>query len=85
MGGFGSAVCEALADMDLRVPTLRLAVPDCFVAQGAMDKLLSDVGLTPAGVSAAVLGRLEGVPTASADLASEGDTRDAAPHRRRTR
>ena len=60
MGGFGGAVCEALADMDLRVPTLRLAVPDCFVTHGAMSKLLSDVGLTPEGVSAAVLGRRTG-------------------------
>jgi 1-deoxy-D-xylulose-5-phosphate synthase len=86
MGGFGSAVCEALADMDLQVPTLRLAVPDCFVTHGAMSKLLADVGLTPEGVSAAVLGRLEGVAeTGSPAVLSEGDTHDAAPHRRRTR
>ena len=86
MGGFGAAVCEALADMDLRVPTLRLAIPDCFVQHGAMTKLLSDVGLTPDGVTAAVLGRLEGVAAApSADVAPEGDTHDAAPHRRRSR
>ncbi len=31
MGGFGAAVLEALADLDLQVPVLRLAVPDCFV------------------------------------------------------
>jgi len=86
IGGFGAAVCEALADMDLQVPTLRLAVPDCFVPHGAMGKLLSDVGLTPEGVSAAVLGRLEGVPAAGcSDPVSEGDTSGAAPHRRRTR
>ena len=86
IGGFGAAVCEALADMDLQVPTLRLAVPDCFVTHGAMSKLLSDVGLTPEGVSAAVLGRLEGVPAPGpADAVSEGDTRDAEPHRRRSR
>ena len=29
-----------------------------------MSKLLSDIGLTPEGVSAAVLGRLEDVPAA---------------------
>ncbi len=85
MGGFGGAVCEALADMDLRVPTLRLAVPDCFVTHGAMSKLLSDVGLTPPGVAAAVLGRLEDVPTAkSPGSLAEGETRGAAPHRRRS-
>jgi 1-deoxy-D-xylulose-5-phosphate synthase len=83
MGGFGAAVCEALADMDLQVPILRLAVPDCFVQHGAMSKLLSDIGLTPEGVSTAVLGRLEDVPAAdSPGGLSEGETSDAAPHRR---
>jgi len=78
-------VCEALADMDLRVPILRLAVPDCFVTHGAMSKLLSDIGLTPEGVSAAVLGRLEDIPAGGpAGARSEGDARDAAPHRRRS-
>ena len=86
IGGFGAAVCEALADLDVQVPTLRLAVPDCFVTHGAMSKLLSDVGLTPEGVSAAVLGRLQGVAAIGpADAASEGDTRDAEPHRRTSR
>ena len=81
MGGFGAAVCEALADLDLRVPILRLAVPDCFVTHGAMSKLLSDVGLTPDGVSAAVLGRLGDI-AGSAGERPEGDARGAAPHRR---
>ena len=46
MGGFGGAVCEALADLGLATPVLRMAIPDCFVTHGAMPKLLSDVGLT---------------------------------------
>ncbi len=50
-----------------------------------MSKLLSDVGLTPEGVSTAVLGRLEDVPAAgSSGSLSEGETSDAAPHRRRS-
>ncbi len=85
MGGFGAAVCEALADLDLQVPVLRLAVPDCFVTHGAMNKLLADIGLTPDGVAAAILGRLEGVAAAGPSASrAEGDARDATPHRRST-
>jgi len=86
MGGFGSAVCEALADMDLRVPMLRLAVPDCFITHGAMSRLLSDIGLTSEGVCEAVLGRLEGVPGSPVTSgSSEGDARDEAPDRHDSR
>jgi 1-deoxy-D-xylulose-5-phosphate synthase len=61
MGGAGSAVLEALADMDMTVPVMHLGVPDCFVTHGAMDRLLSDIGLTPEAVRDAVLGRLDRV------------------------
>jgi 1-deoxy-D-xylulose-5-phosphate synthase len=59
IGGAGSAVLEGLADMDMTVPVMHLGVPDCFVTHGAMDRLLSDVRLTPDGVRDAVVGRLE--------------------------
>jgi len=88
VGGFGSAVCEALADLGIQAPTLRLSVPDCFVTHGAMARLLSDVGLTPAGVCASVLGRfqsLSGVDPSPDVHVPEGDARVAAPHRRRPR
>ena len=88
MGGFGGAVCEALADLGIQVPILRLAVPDCFVTHGAMDRLLSDIGLTADGVTAAVLGRIADVDAdraAAGDPANEGTAHDSAPHRRRTR
>jgi 1-deoxy-D-xylulose-5-phosphate synthase len=87
MGGFGSGVCEALADLRLTVPVLRLAIPDCFVTHGATSRLLSDMGLTPEGVTAAVVGRLEDVAssTGSLDSAGEADDRDTAPHRRGAR
>jgi 1-deoxy-D-xylulose-5-phosphate synthase len=62
VGGFGAAVCETLADLDLQVPILRLAIPDCFVTHGAMPTLLAEVGLTAEGVRGAVLGRLVDMP-----------------------
>ena len=90
MGGFGGAVCEALADLGLSTPVLRMAIPDCFVTHGAMAKLLSDVGLTGESVAAAALGRLEDVPaSAPAEsaqaLTAEAKARDAEPHRRPAR
>ena len=77
-GGFGSAVCEALSDMVLETPVLRLAVPDCFVTHGAMDKLLSDVGLTPEGVRDAVLGRLREVEASLPQAPERGSHEPAA-------
>lgn len=72
-GGAGAAVMEALSDMGVTVPVLRLAIPDCFVTHGATSKLLEEVGLTPEGVRDAVLGRLK-------DLGrGMGATHDAAP------
>jgi 1-deoxy-D-xylulose-5-phosphate synthase len=81
-GGFGAAVLEAMADMDVAVPSLVLAIPDCFVTHGAMAKLLEDVGLTPEGVSAAVLGRLYG---AGPQDAAEASADDAQATRRASR
>lgn len=61
VGGFGSGVLEALADLGSDVASLRLAIGDCFVTHGEMSRLLSDVGLTPEAASAAILGRLRDV------------------------
>jgi len=61
VGGFGAGVVESLADLDIEVPVLRLSIPDCFVTHGHTDQLLAEVGLTPDGVCAAVLGRLADV------------------------
>ncbi len=87
MGGFGGAVCEALADLGLLTPVLRMAIPDCFVTHGAMAKLLSDVGLTAESISAAALGRLDDIPSAPAmasdeQVVAEAKARDAEPYRR---
>ncbi|HSK47977.1 MAG TPA: 1-deoxy-D-xylulose-5-phosphate synthase [Coriobacteriia bacterium] len=87
VGGFGAAVCESLSDLNLRPPILRLAVPDCFVTHGAMPKLLAEIGLTPEGVRAAVLGKLIDVPLVSSHPevlpARPEKAADDAPSRRR--
>ena len=58
-----------------------------FVTHGAMGRLLSDVGLTPESISAAVLGKLEDVDGAAGPSSAfpEADAHDPASHRRRTR
>ena len=61
MGGFGSAVLEALAQADIRVPTRCLAVPDRFVDHGNSDALRGSLGLDTAGIGRAVLELLDGV------------------------
>lgn len=62
LGGFGSAVVELLADRGAAVPTLRLGLPDRFVAHGTPDELLTGVGLDPLGVALAIEGRLKTLP-----------------------
>ena len=79
IGGAGSAVLEALADMDMTTSVMHLGVPDCFVTHGAMARLLSDVRLTPDGVRDAVLGRLERVTE------TEGERRGQTQSRHRAR
>lgn len=51
MGGFGSAVLEAINDAGRQGPRiLRLGLPDCFVEQGSREELLNCLRLDPAGV-----------------------------------
>ena len=67
VGGFGAAVMEALSEMGVVVPVLRISVPDCFVTHGATSKLLSEIGLTPEGIRGSVLARLLDIPHLEAD------------------
>ncbi len=53
MGGFGSAVLEALDDAPARV--LRVGLPDRFVDHGKRELLLGDTGLTPEHIAARVV------------------------------
>jgi 1-deoxy-D-xylulose-5-phosphate synthase len=46
MGGFGSAVVEALEEMGCRVPVVRIGWPDQFIEHGKVDELRARHGLT---------------------------------------
>ena len=59
MGGFGSAVTEALADMALTVPVMRLGIPDTFIEQGKRDELLALCGLQPGQIAERLLAYLD--------------------------
>ncbi|NES66751.1 MAG: 1-deoxy-D-xylulose-5-phosphate synthase [Okeania sp. SIO2D1] len=55
MGGFGSAVTEALMDNDVIVPVLRLGVPDKLVDHAKPDESKVDLGLTPSQMAERIL------------------------------
>ena len=46
MGGFGTAVAEALEEMGLAVPVVRIGWPDQFIEHGKIDQLRAKYGLT---------------------------------------
>jgi 1-deoxy-D-xylulose-5-phosphate synthase len=54
MGGAGSACAEALDQMGLVVPLLRLGLPDRFIDHGDHAALLAAAGLDAAGIEASV-------------------------------
>jgi len=55
MGGFGSAVAEALMDAQMTVPVLRLGVPDQLVDHAKPDEAKAILGLTPAQMAQRIL------------------------------
>jgi 1-deoxy-D-xylulose-5-phosphate synthase len=55
MGGFGSAVAEALMDNNIPVSMLRLGVPDQLVDHAKPDQSFADLGLTPSQMADRVL------------------------------
>ena len=55
MGGFGSAVVEALDEMGLAVPVVRIGWPDQFIEHGKVDQLRARYGLTAEAALAQVL------------------------------
>jgi 1-deoxy-D-xylulose-5-phosphate synthase len=57
MGGFGSAVTEALMDAEVLVPTLRLGVPDILVEHATPEQSFVSLELTPAQMAQRVLQR----------------------------
>jgi 1-deoxy-D-xylulose-5-phosphate synthase len=46
MGGFGSAVMEALSEMQLPVPVVRIGWPDRFIEHGKVDQLRARYGVS---------------------------------------
>jgi 1-deoxy-D-xylulose-5-phosphate synthase len=54
MGGAGSAVGEALQQLDLQRSVLHLGLPDAFIEHGDPAKLLALQGLDAAGIEASI-------------------------------
>ncbi|WP_071518249.1 1-deoxy-D-xylulose-5-phosphate synthase [Geitlerinema sp. PCC 9228] len=63
MGGFGSAVAEALMDADVLVPLLRLGVPDQLVDHAKPDEAKADVGLMPAQMAEKIRAKYAAQPS----------------------
>ncbi|MGA3370398.1 MAG: 1-deoxy-D-xylulose-5-phosphate synthase [Terracidiphilus sp.] len=55
MGGFGSAVLEALEELGSSVPVVRIGWPDQFIEHGKVDELRAKYGLTVDAALAQVL------------------------------
>lgn len=57
MGGFGSAVAEALLDNDVNVPLKRIGIPDKLVDHATPDQSKADLGLTSPQIAEQILAR----------------------------
>jgi 1-deoxy-D-xylulose-5-phosphate synthase len=57
LGGAGSAVLEALQQLQINRPVLTLGLPDVFIEHGDPAKLLSMQGLDAAGIEASIRAR----------------------------
>ena len=57
MGGFGSAVAEALLDRNINVPTFRLGIPDILVDHATQTEARTALGLMPAQMAEKILKR----------------------------
>ncbi|MES1021281.1 1-deoxy-D-xylulose-5-phosphate synthase [Gloeocapsa sp. BRSZ] len=55
MGGFGSAVAEALLDADVVVPVKRFGIPDTLVDHASPDQSKAELGLTSPQIAQEVL------------------------------
>jgi 1-deoxy-D-xylulose-5-phosphate synthase len=69
MGGFGSAILEALSEEGIaRPPTKLLGLPDWYIEQGPQDLLREKYGLTAEGIYEATKALLVQVPSRAASL-----------------
>lgn len=55
MGGFGSAVAEALLDADIVVPVKRIGVPDALVEHAEPNQSKAEISLTSPQIAQKVL------------------------------
>ncbi len=64
MGGFGSAVAEALQEAEILVPLTRLGIPDKLVDHAKPEEALAQLGLNSAGIADRILEKLQkhGIP-----------------------
>jgi 1-deoxy-D-xylulose-5-phosphate synthase len=60
MGGFGAAVVEALDEMGISIPVIRIGWPDQFIEHGKVDALRAKYGLSVEAANAQVLPLLAG-------------------------
>jgi 1-deoxy-D-xylulose-5-phosphate synthase len=60
MGGFGTAVVEALDEMGISIPVVRIGWPDQFIEHGKVDALRAKYGLSVEAAYAQVLPLLAG-------------------------
>jgi 1-deoxy-D-xylulose-5-phosphate synthase len=68
IGGAGSAVAQALADMGISLPVLHLGIPDAFTEHGDPAALLAELGLDAAGVEHSIRNRFGAHLAVSAPL-----------------
>jgi 1-deoxy-D-xylulose-5-phosphate synthase len=61
MGGAGSACAEALGELRIELPLLRLGLPDEFIDHGDPALLLNSVGLDAAGIEESIRARFGGL------------------------
>lgn len=74
-GGFGSAVTEALFDLDIRFSrVVRIGVPDRFQTFGARDRIMRDLGMDAASIAAKVLHLASDAPDACVEPGTQGQT-----------
>ncbi|MBI2943041.1 MAG: 1-deoxy-D-xylulose-5-phosphate synthase [Candidatus Wallbacteria bacterium] len=84
MGGFGSAVCELLADEAISgVPLLRIGVPDELVEHGTQKQMREHYGLTPAGIAKRTREWLAKVTGKKLDEPARKETKVLTGHRER--
>ncbi|MCS6812882.1 MAG: 1-deoxy-D-xylulose-5-phosphate synthase [Cyanobacteria bacterium] len=66
MGGFGSAVAEALLDLNIVVPITRIGVPDVLVEHATPDQSKEALGLMPGQIAQRVLALFDRQPAIAA-------------------